>query len=100
MKTNKEYLIEQIQSKTKLSIGAVTDLFEIIDNYNWKVFESQMGDYDHPEERISAKKVLDEKLQCYREEEWKKVWNLLNGNSETALFYDDNFHKMDEEFKS
>ena len=98
MKTNKEYLIEMLQKETKLSGGGVLDLFDIINEYDWKVFCSQMGDYDHPGERISAKEELDKKLSYYPERTWKKVWELLKGDNEISNFYHNNFHKMKEEY--
>lgn len=45
MKTNKEYLLEEIRKETGLSSGGVLDIFEIINDYDWKVFCSQMGDF-------------------------------------------------------
>jgi len=99
METNKEYLIGMLQKETKLSGGGVLDLFDIINEYDWAVFCSQMDDYDHPGERIAAKEKLDEKLKSYREEDWKKVWKLLKEDGEIRKFYNDNFHKMDEEYQ-
>lgn len=55
-KTNKEHLIEMLQKETKLSSGGVLDLFEIINEYDWTCFCSQMGDFDCPRERVQAKK--------------------------------------------
>ena len=98
-KTNKEHLIEMLQKETKLSSGGVLDLFDIINEYDWAVFCSYMGDYDHPEERVKAEKVLDEKLSHYQENDWKKVWSLLNEKGEIHSFYHDNFHHMEEEYK-
>ena len=97
--TNKEHLIEMLRKETKLSGGGVLDLFDIINEYDWAVFCSYMGDYDCPGERVQAKKVLDEKLSHYRENDWKKVWSLLNEDGEIHSFYHDNFHHMKEEYK-
>lgn len=100
MKTNKEYLLEEIRKETGLSSGGVLDIFEIINDYDWKVFCSQMGDFDCPGERISAKKVLGEKLKSYPEGTWKKIWNLLEeGENEIRKFYCEHFHTMKEEYK-
>lgn len=98
-RTNKEYLLEEIRKETKLSCGAVFDLFKIINQYDWTCFCSQMADYDQPQERLHAKKILDEKLISYQEKDWKKVWNLLKGPGEISKFYNSHFHTMDEEFK-
>jgi hypothetical protein len=96
--TNKEHLIEILQKETKLSMSGVSDIFEIINEYDWAVFCSQMADFDCPNERIQAKKVLDEKLSHYREEDWKKIWSLLNDCCEAHYFYNNHFHTMKEEF--
>lgn len=98
MKTNKEHLIEMLQKETNLSSGGVLDLFDIINEYDWAVFCSYMADFDCPGERVEAKKVLDEKLNHYRENDWKKIWSLLNDDGEIHSFYNANFHKMDKEF--
>jgi hypothetical protein len=98
-KTNEAHLIEMLQKETKLSLGGVLELFQIINKYDWAVFCSYMDDYDHPEERVQAKKVLDEKLSHYQENDWKKVWSLLNENGEIHSFYNNYFHTMKEEYK-
>lgn len=100
MKTNKEYLLEEIRKETGLSNGAVLDIFEIINEYDWKVFCSQMGDYDHPEERETAKKILDEKLSSYSKRTWKKVWKLLEEtDNHISSFYIKHFHNLKDEYK-
>lgn len=98
-KTNKEHLIEMLQKETKVSLGGVSELFDIINEYEWSCFCSYMGDYDHPGERVQAKKVLDEKLSHYPERTWKKVWSLLKEDGEIHSFYNDKFHHMTEEYK-
>lgn len=98
-KTNKEYLIEMLQKETKLSLGGVSELFDIINEYDWTCFCSQMGDFDCPGERVQAKKVLDEKLSHYQKEDWEKVWSLLKNYGEIQLFYHEHFHTLKEEYK-
>ena len=97
--TKKEHLLEMLRKETNLSSGAVLDLFEIINKYDWDVFCSYMGDYDHPGERVEAEKVLDEKLRHYCKAEWVKVWYLLKEKGEIRNFYDDNFHTINDEYK-
>lgn len=74
---NKEFLLQMLQAETKLSSGGVLDLFQIINEYDWAVFCSQMGDYDHPGERVQAKKswikscmnlpiLLELKVMCWK----------------------------------
>ena len=66
--TNNEFLLQMLQAETTdisnehLPAETVKEVFEIINEYDWAVFCSQMGDYDHPGERVRAKQVLDEKL--------------------------------------
>lgn len=98
--TNKEFLLQMLQAETKLSGGGVLDLFDIINEYDWAVFCSQMGDYDHPGERVQAKKVLDEKLSHYPERTWKKVWKLLKEDGEIRNFYNSHFHTMKDEYNA
>lgn len=98
--TNNEFLLQMLQAETKLSNGGILDLFQIINEYDWAVFCSQMGDYDHPGERVQAKKVLDEKLSAYREEDWKKVWKLLKEDGEIRNFYNSHFHTMKDEYNA
>lgn len=98
--TNKEFLLQMLQAETKLSGGGVLDLFDIINEYDWAVFCSQMGDFDHPGERVQAKKVLDEKLSRYPERTWKKVWKLLKEDGEIRNFYNSHFHTMKDEYNA
>ena len=64
----------------------VEEIFNIINECDWKVFCSQMGDYDHPMERVYAEKEMNEKLEK------------LSGNSYTlqdAVAYVSRSLKMD-----
>ncbi len=95
--TNKDFLLQMIEQQTGISINIVSEIFSIINEYDWKVFCSQMGDYDHPEERVQAKKVIDEKLSHYNESEWKKVWYCLNDDKKISDFYHRKFHSMNDD---
>ena len=88
-----------LQKETKLSLVEISELFQIINEYDWTCFCSQMGDFDCPGERLQAKKVLDEKLSHYPERTWKKIWSLLKEDGEIHSFYNDKFHHMKDEYK-
>ena len=97
MKTNKEHLIEMLLKETGLScIDVVEEIFNIINEYDWAVFCSQMGDYDHPGERRAAKETMDEKLSFYMLATREKIWKLLKEDGEISDFYHTNFHHMNE----
>lgn len=55
--TNKEFLLQMLQAETTdisnehFPVETVKEVFEIINEYDWAVFCSQMGDYDHPNDR-------------------------------------------------
>ena len=102
--TKKDKLIDMIaESIFSVDRKTVEEIFNIINEYDWKVFCSQMGDYDHPMERVQAEKVMNEKLEK------------LAGNSYTlqdaiayvkrslemdiypsSKYYHNNFHTLDE----
>lgn len=62
--TKKDKLIDMLADGiSTVDRRTVEEIFIIINEKDWAVFCSQMGDYDHPEERIEAKKVMNEKLE-------------------------------------
>ena len=77
----------------------IEEIFKIINEYDWAVFCSYMDDYDHPGERVQAKKVLDEKSSFTKKETFEKVWSLLKEDGEIHSFYNSHFHTMKEEYK-
>jgi len=103
--TKKDKLIDMIaEGISSVDRKTVAEIFNIINEKDWKDFCSQMGDYDHPMERVNAKKEMDEKLEK------------LSGNSYTlqdavayvlrslsmdiypaSKYYSKNFHTLDEE---
>lgn len=101
--TNKEKLIRDISTKVNLGYGFVEQVFEIVNKRDWAIFCSQMGDYDHPGERVAANKTF--------EEEMLKLCMTDSLNSDTVVlkartadlisksqFYHDKFHTMNEEY--
>lgn len=96
--TNKQHLITIIKLITKIDIKTIESIFEIINKYDWAVFCSYMGEYDHPEERYEAKKTLHESLKCYGANA-STIFELLHGDSYTSKFYEDRFHYMDDDME-
>lgn len=107
--TKKEHLIDMLyaHAPSELHKSCVEKIFEIINKRDWAIFCSQMGDYDHPMERVYAEKECEEEL------------NKLIGNSgvladcvgyvlrslkmdiyPASKFYHENFHTLDEEYNS
>lgn len=63
-----EVYIKKLAKEFNISEATATEVYKIINEYDWAVYISYMADYDHPEERVKAKKVLDEKRSHYSEE--------------------------------
>ena len=99
--TNKEFLLQMLQAETTDIFPAETvkEVFEIINEYDWAVFCSQMGDYDHSGERVRAKQVLDEKLSFYVVA-GPQIWKLLEEDGEIHKFYNSHFHTMKDEYNA
>ena len=100
--TNKEYIIKKI---TKNVIYAnedeVKQIFEIINHRDWIYFTSQMGDYDHYEERRVADEEMKKKLEEYQNvihkdiipsvEYWMEYDHFTIGK-----FYHEHFHTLND----
>lgn len=71
-----EVLIQKIAKTFNISEATAADIYKIVNTFDWKVFCSYMADYDHPEERVKAKKVLDEKRSHYSEE-FQKIFDKI-----------------------
>ena len=63
-----EVYIKKLAKEFNISEATATEVYTIINEYDWAVFISYMADYDHPEERVKAKQVLDSKKSNYSEE--------------------------------
>lgn len=102
--TKKEYLIDELMKncscKDKFLIETI---YKIVNDCDWKIFCSYMGDYDHPEERVQAEKEMNMKLEkIIAENPENKVYvdfvkSSLNEKCEIRDFYNANFHSMNEE---
>lgn len=98
--TKKEKLIQMICEKIRFDFEKETieKIFEIINEYDWACFCSQMSDYDKPMERVEARDKLNEKMKEFPFYTACEIWNLIKGDNETSSFYSDNFHSMSKEY--
>lgn len=62
MKRSEAY-IEEISKKFRMSPATAKAVYEAINKYDSDMFCSQMGDYDHPEERAAAEIIAAEQSQ-------------------------------------
>lgn len=110
--TKKEHLIELLFAHCPGNVDkkCVEVCFDIINKYDWAVFCSQMGDYDHPGERKQAKEDMEKQLYEFThpfgtesfvmKEVVEHVQRNLEGDIyEASKFYNNNFHHMSEEYK-
>ena len=109
--TNKEYLIDKLwEHHEYVDRKTIEVIFDAYNKKDWAVFCSQMGDYDHPYERVLAKQKLEEELDKITHpfgslsypvlEAVEAVRQGLEYDNETSRFYHKHFHTMDEEHKT
>lgn len=98
--TNKEKFISSVATITFVDKEVVEKLFEIVNERDWAIFCSQMGDYDHPGERVAANEKFNQKvhdmvdgLSELGREAHLYVIDLINHSE----FYSKHFHTMNEE---
>lgn len=107
--TNKEFLIDLLDEECAGERKDVERCLDIFNEYDWAVFCSQMGDYDHPGERVYAKKVFNNKIAEFTHPSGEPENHILSSivkHIETQLsydcragrFYNRNFHYMNEEY--
>lgn len=107
--TKKDKLIDmllehQINCNKTINRDFTIKIFDIINECDWKIFCSQMGDYDHPMERVNAKKEMERKLKELNPydmplmaETIKMVKNDLSVfGSKIERYYSNNFHTLNE----
>lgn len=87
-----EVYIKKLAKEFNISEATATEVYKIINEYDWAVYISYMADYDHPEERVKAKKVLDEKRSHYSEEFQKTFDKIQTFMKEDWKVY--NIHEM------
>lgn len=106
--TNKEHLIDLLlEHNSECSRELVEKIFDIINKKDWADFRSQMGDYDHPGERIRAKEVMEQELEELNLYKLPAIDNCIRlvkydlefFGSKIERFYSEHFHTMDQEFK-
>ena len=106
--TNKEHLIDLLlEHNSECSRELVEKIFDIINKKDWDDFRSQMGDFDHPGERIRAKEVMEQELEELNLYKLPAIDNYINlikydlefFGSKIERFYSEHFHTMDQEFK-
>ncbi len=91
-----EVYIEKLSKKFMIDIPTMTSIYEAINKRDWAVFCSYMGDYDHPGERVAAKKEFDSFKSNYSLSLQKTISEV-----EDFMKSDDdyNIHKMEEEIE-
>lgn len=87
-----EVYIKKLAKEFNISEATATEVYKIINEYDWAVFISYMADYDHPEERVKAEKVLNEKRSHYSEEFQKTFDKIQKFMKEDWKGY--NIHEM------
>ena len=93
MKKSEAY-IEKLSMMFKTSLATTKVIYDAINTYDWKCFCSQMGDYDHPGERVEAEKELDRVKNQYSPEFQKVIDNIQSYMSSDTEY---NIHEMDKE---
>lgn len=100
--TNKEKIIEIICEESGCDVSVVSRVFEIVNKKDWADFCSEMGDYDHPEERVQAEKVFDLQIAKYADELDLSSSEILIELSNEIIhceLYRNSFHKMNQEYE-
>ena len=109
--TKKEYLIGRLHDHISyVDRKTIEVIFDSINKRDWAVFCSQMGDYDHPSERVQAEKELEAEFEKITHpfgslsypvlEAVDLVKKNLSYDCETGNFYHTNFHSMNDEYKA
>lgn len=95
--TNKEKLIQDITASTcgNYTEEEVKQVFNIVNKRDWAIFCSQMGDYDHPGERVQAHEAFVKELAEFANEGKARE---LAERIEKDTFYHQKFHTMNEEY--
>lgn len=91
-----EALIQKISEQFRVSPATSKAIYEAVNKYDWECFCSQMGDYDHPEERTAALKKLNSFKGCYSPH-FQKTINEIQAYMEASKEY--NIHEMDKEME-
>jgi hypothetical protein len=93
MKKSEAY-IEKISKEFRLSPATAKVTYDAINKYDWECFNSLMGDFDHPEERVAAEKELNKFKNLYSPE-FQKVLNKVQQYMKDDTEY--NIHEMNKD---
>lgn len=103
--TKKDYLIEKLTSSEIsndcFDKDTIEKVYEIVNTRDWAIFCSEMGDYDHPAERVAARETFKQeilKISENKTDSEKSQIEVLVKAIENSSFYHENFHSMDEEY--
>jgi hypothetical protein len=109
--TKKEYLINELHNHHEyVDRKTIEVIFNAYNKRDWAVYVSQMGEYDHPSERMQAEKDLEAELEKITHPFGILSYPILEAVdavrmgltydvNKTGDFYHKNFHTLDEEYK-
>ena len=95
--TNREFLIGRLYDEIHYPINEIYHIFNLIYERDYAHFCSEMGDYDHPYERVEANRVFDEKMKKQSATIFEKIVRQLYENKEINDFYNSKFHQLSKE---
>ena len=95
MKKSEAY-IEKLSKKFWIGIPTMKTIYEAINKYDWDCFCSQMGDYDHPGERVAAAKKLESFKGMYSANVRKTIDEIQEYMKSDDEY---NIHEMDKEIE-
>ena len=103
--TKKDKLIDMIaEGISSVDRKTVEEIFNIIYECDYKIFCSQMGDFDHPMERVHAKEERKQKFEKLAGESYTlqdaiayTIRNLTMDIYPAKKYYFENFHTLNEE---
>lgn len=93
MKRSEAY-INKLAEMFNISTVVASTIYHAINEYDWTVFCSYMGDYDHPRERVAAEEQLNSfKNSC--SPEMQELIDSIQKYMDSDKEY--NIHNMDRE---
>lgn len=107
--TNKDFLIDILHEHISfVDRKTIEVIYEAFNKRDWACFISQMGDYDHPSERVQAEKDLEAELEKITKPFGSLSYavleavdlvkkNLYCDFEEACKLYHSNFHNMEKE---
>jgi hypothetical protein len=89
-----EVYIEKISKEFRISPATAKEIYGAINKYDYACFCSYMGDYDQPQERTEAKKVLN-RFKGHYSPNFQKIINQIQEYMNNDEEYD--IHEMGHE---